>query len=102
MTKAFRDEVAEVIGGDPTAGVVLSAEHAFNLLPSGWTWPAEDAWICQTHWAFDLGVEDIVRAMAAHLGAPAVLACYSRLLADPNRIASSDMLFRNLQAWPME
>ena len=95
MIEVYRDDVVEVIGGDPRAGMVLSAEHAFNALPSGWSWPAEDAWIRETHWAFDLGVENIVRAMAARLGTPAVLACYSRLLADPNRVATSDMLFRD-------
>lgn len=96
MIEAYCDDAVEVIGAASHAGMVLSAEHACNILPVGWKWPAEDEWIRDTHWAFDLGVEELVRAMAQRLGAPAVLARYSRLLVDPNRIASSDTLFRAL------
>jgi len=95
MISSYCDEVVEVIGGDPTVGVVLSAEHASNALPTGWTWPSQDLWLRETHWAFDLGVEQIVRGLAQRLCAPAVMAGYSRLLVDPNRPATSDTLFRD-------
>lgn len=37
------------------------------------------------HIAYDIGVEPLTLAMAARLGAPAVLSRFSRLLIDPNR-----------------
>ena len=37
------------------------------------------------HIAYDIGAAEVTRALAALLGAPAVLSTYSRLLIDPNR-----------------
>lgn len=76
--------------------VLLTCEHASNELPPGYTWPEEDAWIVGMHWAFDLGIADMTRALAAELGAPATLSCFSRLLIDPNRPLDSDTLVRRV------
>jgi predicted N-formylglutamate amidohydrolase len=50
----------------------------------------------ETHWAYDLGAAEIVRALSIELAAPAVLARFSRLLIDPNRDLDSPTLFRDV------
>jgi len=86
-------ELLEVGGPAP---VVLSCEHASQRLPPGWTWPDEDRWLVGTHWAWDIGAAEITRGLSARLGAPAVLAGFSRLLVDPNREPGSPTLFRDV------
>ncbi len=90
LTEAY--EVLESV----EAPIVLSCEHATNRLPPGWTWPLKDAWLVETHWAFDLGIADVTRELATELGAPAVLSRFSRLLIDPNRDTASPTLFRDV------
>lgn len=86
-------ELLEVGGAPP---VVLSCEHASQRLPPGWSWPDEDRWLVGTHWAWDIGAAEITRALSARLGAPAILAGFSRLLVDPNREPGSPTLFRDV------
>lgn len=76
------------------APVVLSCEHASQRMPEGYAWHPEDEHLRGTHWAFDLGVRELTLELALHIGAPAVLSRYSRLLVDPNRSLSSETLFR--------
>ena len=57
-------DVFELIEGDDHARVLLTCEHASNALPEPWTWPADDRWIVDTHWAFDLGIADVTRHVA--------------------------------------
>ncbi|HEX7669102.1 MAG TPA: N-formylglutamate amidohydrolase, partial [Polyangiaceae bacterium] len=73
---------------------VITCEHASERLPDGWRWPDTDARLLGTHWAYDLGAAELARALAAELGSVAVLAGFSRLLADPNRPEDSPDLFR--------
>ena len=80
--------------GSPSAPVLFTCEHASQALPPGWTWPEEDAWIVDTHWAYDLGAAELSEELARALRAPALLAAFSRLLADPNRPEHSEELFR--------
>ncbi len=87
-------EAAEVVPGSPDAPWVLTCEHASEELPPGWSWPEADAHLLGTHWAVDLGIADLTRALAARLQAPAVLSRFSRLLIDPNRELSAGTLFR--------
>lgn len=75
--------------------ILLSAEHASDRLPEGWSWPPADARLVGTHWASDLGIAELTRELAAALGAPAVLGRFSRLLIDPNRPLDSETLFRS-------
>lgn len=89
-------EVVEIVEGDPHAPVVLTCEHASNHLPAPWAWPPADRWIVGTHWAWDLGIAEVTRDLAHALGAPAVLARFSRLLCDVNRPTDADTLFRAL------
>lgn len=90
------DDVVEVIEGDDHSTVLLTCEHASNHLPAPWTWPEPDAWVVDTHWAVDLGIADVTRALARAIGAPAVLARFSRLLCDANRPLDADTLFRSV------
>lgn len=76
--------------------VVLCCEHASNALPAGWDWPEADLRLVGMHWAVDLGIADLTRALALRLGAPAVLARFSRLLIDANRPLDSDTLIRTV------
>jgi len=87
-------DAAEFLAGRPDAAWVLTCEHASEDLPEGWTWPEGDRHLLGTHWAVDLGIAELTRQLAARLGAPAVLARFSRLLIDPNRHLSAGTLFR--------
>ncbi len=87
-------DAAELIDGDLEGRLVFTCEHASAALPEPWTWPPQDRWIIDTHWAIDIGAADFTRRVAAHLNAPAVLSRFSRLLIDPNRPLDSDTLFR--------
>ncbi len=48
------------------------------------------------HIAYDIGVEAVTRELARMLGVPAVMACFSRLLIDPNRGEDDPTLIRQL------
>lgn len=85
-----------VRGGAGDARVVLTCEHATNRLPDGWSWADADRWLVNTHWAVDLGIAGITRALAVELGATAVLSRFSRLLVDPNRHDTAPDLFRQV------
>jgi predicted N-formylglutamate amidohydrolase len=74
--------------------VLICCEHASNALPPHLSWSRADLRLCQDHWAFDPGAADVTRRLAELLGAPAVLAGFSRLVVDPNRPLDSETLFR--------
>jgi predicted N-formylglutamate amidohydrolase len=75
----------EVIPGDPGRGLVIVCDHALNDLPPGYGTLGLPASALRRHIAYDIGVEPVTRQLAGRLGAPAVLAGFSRLLIDPNR-----------------
>jgi len=87
-------DAAEEIDGDFEGRVVFTCEHASAELPEPWTWPEEDRWLVDTHWASDIGAAAFTRRVARMMHAPAVLSRFSRLLIDPNRPLDSDTLFR--------
>jgi predicted N-formylglutamate amidohydrolase len=87
-------DAVEAIDGDFDSRLVFTCEHASAELPEPWTWPEEDRWLVDTHWASDLGAAAFTRRVAGLMNAPAVLARFSRLLIDPNRPLDSDTLFR--------
>lgn len=89
-------DLLEILDGDPHARVVLTCEHASNRLPPPWQWPPQDRWIVDTHWAWDLGIAEVTRALARATGAPAVLARFTRLLCDVNRPADAETTFRGI------
>ena len=87
-------EAYEVLAGaDPR--LLLICEHASARIPEPWAWPEADAWIQGTHWAIDLGARELTFGLSKALGAPAILARFSRLLIDPNRPTESATLIRD-------
>ena len=85
------NDAVEQIGGD--GPILITCEHASQRMPPGWSWPEEDRWLIDTHWAYDLGARELAVSLAGALGAAAVLSRHSRLLIDPNRDETSPTLF---------
>jgi predicted N-formylglutamate amidohydrolase len=75
-------DAVEAIDGDFDSRLVFTCEHASAELPEPWTWPEEDRWLVDTHWASDLGAAAFTRRVAGLMNAPAVLSRFSRLLID--------------------
>ncbi|MCO4317585.1 N-formylglutamate amidohydrolase [Phyllobacterium sp. 21LDTY02-6] len=73
------------VDGDDARGMVLLADHARRDLPEEYGSLGLPAAQFDRHIAYDIGVEDLTRKLAARLGVPAVLGGFSRLLIDPNR-----------------
>ncbi len=73
------------IPGRLDGGVLLLCDHACNALPPAFGDLGLPAGEFQRHIAYDIGARRATEAMAAALGAPALLTTYSRLLIDPNR-----------------
>lgn len=74
-----------VVGPALEGRVVWTCEHASGAVPDWVTCaPADRAWL-RTHWGQDRGAAALTRAMQRRLGGPAILAGFSRLVADANR-----------------
>lgn len=86
----------EVIEGDRTRGLVLLADHAGRELPEEYGDLGLPAAEFERHIAYDIGVEMVMRALAAQLGVPGVMARFSRLLIDANRGEDDPTLIRQL------
>ncbi|MEW9805847.1 N-formylglutamate amidohydrolase [Mesorhizobium sp. ZMM04-5] len=86
----------EVVEGDRRMGLVLVADHARRDLPAEYGDLGLPAAEFDRHIAYDIGVEAVTRTLAALTGAPAVMACFSRLLIDPNRGEDDPTLIRQL------
>jgi predicted N-formylglutamate amidohydrolase len=78
-------ESYEIVAGAIASGALVIADHASSAMPPEFAHLGMPAHELQRHIAYDIGVEWLTRAMAARLGAPAVLSRFSRLLIDPNR-----------------
>ena len=96
MTASPRFETFLTIEGDESLGLVLVADHARRDLPDAYGSLGLPEWEFERHIAFDIGVDAVTRKLAARLGAPAVMAGFSRLLIDPNRGADDPTLIRQL------
>src|SRR5580658_10300455 len=83
------DEIAhpafEAIPGALDSGALIICDHASNAIPPGYGTLGLPLEALDRHIAYDIGAADATRALAAQLGAPAVLSTYSRLVIDPNR-----------------
>ncbi|KQV66143.1 N-formylglutamate amidohydrolase [Rhizobium sp. Root1220] len=75
----------EILAGNHDKGMVLLGDHAMNRLPEPYGMLGLPESAFSRHIAYDIGIEGLVRALSAKLGAPAVLGGFSRLLIDPNR-----------------
>lgn len=94
FAEARVEEAFEILGGRLDAKLVLTAEHAEQRIPPGFCLSPRDERLVGTHWAYDLGVADLMRELSSALKAPGVLARFSRLLIDPNRAEHEHELFR--------
>ena len=77
----------EEIEGEGSSRFLLICDHATNIVPpevggGSLGLPAEEM---ARHIAYDIGVREVTHALAGHLGAPALLTRFSRLVIDPNR-----------------
>jgi predicted N-formylglutamate amidohydrolase len=75
----------EAIPGVLDSGALIICDHASNAIPPNYGTLGLTPEALSRHIAYDIGAAEVTRALAAHLGAPAVLSTYSRLLIDPNR-----------------
>jgi predicted N-formylglutamate amidohydrolase len=75
----------EAIRGALDAGALIVCDHASNAIPPGLGALGLPRAALEGHIAYDIGAAEVTRALAAELGAPAVLSTYSRLVIDPNR-----------------
>jgi predicted N-formylglutamate amidohydrolase len=94
--EAATEESTIILPGRVDAGLVLVCDHAGNAFPPGYGTLGLHADQLQRHIAYDIGAAAVTRAIAATLGAPAVLTRYSRLLIDPNRGADDPTLIMRL------
>ncbi len=97
------EEAFEWVAGSRSAPIFLTCEHASERLPEPWRWPDADRRLIGTHWAYDLGARELTLALAAALGAGAVLSRFTRLLIDANRDElNSDLLRKVAEGAPVE
>lgn len=78
-------ESHEVVPGDIRSGFIVLCDHASNFIPPEYGNLGLPEGELARHIAWDIGAEGVARALAARLGAPAVISRFSRLLIDPNR-----------------
>lgn len=96
MTRSAIFTPFDIVQGDRKRGIVILADHARRDLPEEYGTLGLDASEFDRHIAYDIGVETVTRELASMLGAPALLANFSRLLIDPNRGEDDPTLIRQL------
>ncbi len=75
----------EVLNPNGIADIILICEHASNYIPPEYKNLGLEKKFLEKHIAWDIGMEQLTRDLAARLDAPAIIATFSRLLIDPNR-----------------
>lgn len=96
MTRSTVFAPFDLVEGDASRGILLVCDHARRDLPQDYGTLGLPAAEFERHIAYDIGAETVTRELAALLGAPAVLANFSRLLIDPNRGEDDPTLIRQL------
>jgi predicted N-formylglutamate amidohydrolase len=91
-TEARLSSSHEILAGSFQFGVLLLADHATNIIPDDLEALGLPEAQLQRHIAYDIGIDDLTRQLAARLNAPAVLSRFSRLVIDPNRGADDPTL----------
>ena len=66
-------------------GLIILCDHAENTIPEAYDDLGLGREELHRHIGYDIGVAGVTEQLAAALGAPALLARFSRLLIDPNR-----------------
>jgi predicted N-formylglutamate amidohydrolase len=84
---ALAAEAAETLRPQAASPYLLIAEHAGNRVPAPWRDLGLPPPFLDTHFAVDIGIDTLTRRLSERLGAPAVLARWSRLFLDYNRPA---------------
>jgi len=80
---------------NPNNLIAITAEHASNALPEGYTWSESDRnHFVNEHWSYDIGSLDAAIYIAKELKCVLVHSLYSRLILDVNRDLPSETLFR--------
>lgn len=74
-----------VVNPDGRPDLLLVCDHASNALPERYGTLGMAPEMFGRHIAYDIGAAALTEALARRLGAPAILAGFSRLLIDPNR-----------------
>jgi len=75
----------ELVAGSSDAQMLFLCDHACNFVPPELANLGLNEGAFESHIAYDIGVAELTRGLAARFGAPAVLSKFSRLLIDPNR-----------------
>lgn len=94
--EAWESETCRVLAGRADAGAVVLCDHAGNAFPPGYGTLGLPSDQLQRHIAYDIGGAAVAEGIARHLGAPAVLSRYSRLLIDLNRGTDDPTLIMRL------
>lgn len=82
------------VEGERTREILVMCEHAGNRIPPWLNIPDEERHWLETHWGYDIGAAGVARAVAATYQTRAVLAEFSRLVADPNRPLDAETWIR--------
>jgi predicted N-formylglutamate amidohydrolase len=75
----------EIINEKSSSNLIFICEHASNFIPPAYDNLGLSERDLSRHIALDIGAKDLTIALAQKLSAPAINACFSRLLIDPNR-----------------
>jgi predicted N-formylglutamate amidohydrolase len=75
----------ELVHADGKAPVLLTCDHASRRVPRSLKNLGLDGSALARHIGWDIGAAEVTRRLANHLGAPAILGGYSRLVIDCNR-----------------
>ncbi len=75
----------EIVNTDGDPRILLVCDHASNAVPGEYGTLGLPVEAFRRHIAYDIGAAAVTRVLARLLNAPAVLACFSRLLIDANR-----------------
>jgi len=78
--------VFEICNAEGTTPLLLICDHASRVIPKSLNSLGLGSEVFDLHVAYDIGAANVTRMMADRLNAPAVLAGYSRLLIDINRV----------------
>ena len=89
------EEAYEVFGWPSYGPLVISCEHATNILPDSIKPDLDDHPWLQTHWAYDIGARDVALAIIQETRSAGVLSRFSRLVCDPNKSPDDNTVVRS-------
>ena len=84
----------EVLNAGGAAKIIVVCDHASNRIPRSLNNLGLDEFSMRRHIAWDIGARDVAKFLAPSLGAPTILANYSRLVVDCNRKLDDATAFR--------